>query len=77
MTLSNICWRDYALTMDAIPKQLPLRNKVSLALDRWTSKDKLAITAVIGYSMDRPWALPKVQLACNEVYYLFCSRFDS
>jgi len=32
-TLSNIRRREYALTVDAIKKQLPLRNKVSLALD--------------------------------------------
>ena len=35
-TLSNICLREYALTVDAIKKQLPSQNKVSLALDRWT-----------------------------------------
>ena len=32
-TLSNISPREYALTMDAIKKQLPSRNTVSLALD--------------------------------------------
>jgi len=32
-TLSTICRREYALTVDAIKKQLPLRNKVSSALD--------------------------------------------
>jgi len=42
-TLSNICHREYALTVDAIKKQLPSRNKVSLALDGWTSTNKLAI----------------------------------
>jgi len=36
-TLSNICWREYALTVDAIKKHLLLRNKFSLALDGWTS----------------------------------------
>jgi hypothetical protein len=34
MTLSNICCREYALTMDAIKKDLASLNKVSLALDR-------------------------------------------
>jgi hypothetical protein len=28
-TLSDICRKEYALTVDAIKKQLPLRNKVS------------------------------------------------
>jgi len=32
-TFSNICRREYALTVDGIKKQLPLRNNVSLALD--------------------------------------------
>jgi len=51
-TLSNICRREYILTMDAIKKQVPLRNKVSLTLDGWTSTNKLAITSVIAYYMD-------------------------
>jgi len=76
-TLSNICRREYALTVDAIKKQLPIRNKVSLALDGWTSTNKLAITSVIAYYMDRNWALGEVQLAFDEVNLLFCSRFES
>jgi len=48
-TLSNICQREYALTVDAITKQLPIRNKISLALDGCTSTNKLAITSVIAY----------------------------
>jgi len=68
---------EYALTVDAIKKQLPLRNKVSLALDEWTSTNKLAITSVIAYYMNRNWALLEVQLAFNEVDHLFCSRFES
>jgi len=77
MTLINICRREYALTVDAIMKQLPLRNKVSLALDGWTSTNKLAITSVIAYYMDRNWALREVQLAFDEVNQLFSSRFES
>jgi hypothetical protein len=46
-TLSNNCQRQYTLTVDAIKKQLPSRNKVSLALDRWTTMNKLAIMSVI------------------------------
>ena len=52
-TLSNMCQMEYALTVDAIKNQLPLRNKVSLALDRWTSTNKLAIMSVIAYYMDQ------------------------
>ena len=46
-TLNNICRREYALTVDAIKKLLPSRNKVRLALDGWTSTNKFAITLVI------------------------------
>jgi len=35
-TLSNICGREYTLTVDAIKNQLVSRNIVSLALDGWT-----------------------------------------
>jgi len=77
MTLSNICLREFALTVDAIKKQLPVWNKVSLALDGWISTNKLAITSVIAYYMDRNWALHKVQLASDDVDCLFYSRFDS
>ena len=76
-TLSNICRREYSLTVDAIKKQLPSQNKVSLALDGWTSTNKLAITSVIAYYMDRNWALRDVQLAFDEVDPLFFSAFES
>jgi len=77
MTLSNICWRENALTVDAINMQLPSRNKVTLALDGWTSTNNLAITSVIACYMDRNWALREVQLALDEVDHLFFSAFES
>jgi hypothetical protein len=58
--LSNICLREYVLTVDAIKKQLPSQNKVSLALDGWTSTNKIAITSVIAYYMDCNWASREV-----------------
>jgi len=70
-TLSNICRRDYALTVDAIKKQLPVQNKMSLALDGWTSTHKLAIMSAIAYIIERNWALREVQLAFDEVDRLF------
>jgi hypothetical protein len=76
-TLSNICRREYAVTVDATKKQLLLRTKVSLALNGWTSMNKLAIMSVIPYYMDRNWALHDVQLAFDVVDCLFCSRFES
>ena len=65
------------MPMDAIKKLWPSGNKVSLALDVWTSPDKLAITSVIVYYMDRNWALREVQLAFHELDRLFLSRFES
>jgi len=76
-TLSNICCAEYALTVDAIKKQLPSQNKVSLALDGWTSTNKLAITLVIVYYMDRKWALREVQLTFDEVDHLLQIQIDN
>jgi len=76
-TLRNICRREYSLTVDAIKKQLPTRNKVSLALDRWKSTNKLAILSVIAYYMDRNWAMQEVQPAFDEVNSLFFFYFNS
>jgi len=75
--VSNICRRDYAMTVDAIKKQLPLLNKVSLSLDRLTSRNKLAISSVIAHYMNQNWALREVQPAVNEVHRLICSHFKS
>jgi hypothetical protein len=47
MPLSNICWPEYALNVDAIKKQSLILNKVSLALGGWASTNKLAISSVI------------------------------
>jgi hypothetical protein len=48
-THNNICRSEYALTVDAIKKQLPIRNEISLALDGWTSTNKLTIMSVIAH----------------------------
>jgi len=63
--------------MDAMKMQLLSQNKVSLALDGWTSMNKLAISSVIAYFMDRNRALREVQLAFNEVDRLFFSHFEN
>jgi len=76
-TLSNIHWRQYAPTVHVIEKQLPSRNRVSLDLNGWTSTNNQALKSVIAYNIDRNWALREVQLAFNEVYRLFSSRFES
>jgi len=76
-SFSNICRREYSLTVDAIKKKLPTGNKVSLALDGWTSTNKLAITSIIAYYMDRNWAMREVQLSFDEVNSLFFFQFNS
>jgi len=75
--MSNLCRREYTLTVDAIKKQLPSTNKVSLALDGWTSTNKLAITSVIVHYMNRNWALREIQLALDEVDSPIFSYFES
>jgi hypothetical protein len=70
-TQSIICRREYALTVDAIKKQLLSRNKVCLVLDRWTSSNKLAIMSIIVYYMDRNRVLHEAHLAFDEVHHLF------
>jgi hypothetical protein len=47
--LSNIYRREYALTVDAIKKSLASQNKVSIALDGWTSSNDLALLLGIAY----------------------------
>jgi len=75
--LSNICPREYPLTVDAIHMQLPSRNIVSLALDGWTSTNKFVLMLVIPYDMDQNWVLREVQLAFNKFDSHFFSYFKS
>ena len=76
-TLTIICWRDYALTMYAMQKQLPSQNQVCLALDGWISRNKLTIPSIIAYYIDRNWALHEVQLTTNVVVHLLSSDRES
>jgi len=76
-TLINICWREYALTVDAIQTQSPSWNKLTLALDGSTSPNILAITSVIAYYMDRNWALREVELAVSGKDRVWISVFES
>jgi len=76
-TNTNICWREYPLTVDAITKQLLSQFKVSLALDRWTSPTKFAITSVIPYYIGQIWEMREVQLAFDAVDHLFFSHVES
>jgi hypothetical protein len=76
-TLSIICRCENALTVDAVKKQFPVRNKVCFTLDGWISTNKLASTSIIGYYIDRNGALREVELAFDEVECLFYSHFES
>ena len=76
-TLSNICLREYALTVDAMKQQLPSRSEVNLALDEWTSPNTVAITSDIAYYVDRNLVLSEIQLAFDEFDSLFFSHFKS
>jgi len=66
-TLSYACGRDHALSVDAIWKSLQSQKDVSLALDGWTSPNKLAITSVMAHYVEQNLALHQVQLTINEV----------
>ena len=66
-TLSQILESEYNRTLEAIKIQIPHGQKVSIALDGWTSKNRLAITSVIMYYISKNWKLEEVQLAFEEV----------
>jgi hypothetical protein len=76
-TLCNTCQKESSLTLDIIKKKLPSRNKVILALDRWTSTNKLVKTSTIAHFMDRNWALRAVPLVFNDVDYHFFFYYHS
>jgi hypothetical protein len=61
--------------VDAIKNPRLSRNKDRLGVDRWTSRNNLAISLVIAYDMDRNWALQDVQLAFDKVDGLPFSYF--
>jgi hypothetical protein len=45
-------------------------------LDQWISTNKLAITSVIVYYMDRNWALGELQLKFDEYDLVFFSLLE-
>jgi hypothetical protein len=71
-TLRNIGRREYAPTVNAIVKQLPLWNIVSLALHGWTSTNKLATMLVIAYYRDRIGHC--VKFISLSMGFIACSR---
>jgi len=75
MTITNICTTEYALTVDAIRKQLPTQNEVTLACAGWTLMNKLVITTVIASYGHRNCVLHQVQLTLNEFDFKIISSF--
>ena len=67
--LSCLLHEEYQKTLEEIKGQIPGGQRVSIALDGWTSKNRLAITSVIMYYISRNWTLEEVQLAFEEVRY--------
>ena len=66
-TLINLLAREYQMTIVAIKNQIPRGQKVSIALDGWTSQNRLAITSAILYYISNNWTLEEVQIAFEEV----------
>jgi hypothetical protein len=58
---------EYDITVQSIRRAIPKDQKVSLALDGWTSSNKLAVVSVIMYYISPDWSLKEVQLAFEEV----------
>jgi len=77
MSLGDIRRREYAPTVDAIEKQLPLWIKLSLAFNGRTSMNKLAIWSFRADYMDRNWALRDVQPGFDEVDSQFFYGFET
>ena len=66
-TLRQLLATEYEKTTKAIQDNIPEGQKVGLALDGWTSGNKLAISSVIMYYISKNWELKEVQLAFEEV----------
>jgi hypothetical protein len=66
-TLTNLLAREYEMTLTAIRAGIPVGQKVSIALDGWTSQNRLAIMSVIMYYISPNWTLEEVQIAFEEV----------
>jgi len=58
--LTNLLAREYEIALTAIKEQILARQKISIALDGWTSQNWLAITSVIIYYISRNLTLEKV-----------------
>ena len=59
-TLRRLLATEYEKTTQAIRDNIPEGQKVGLALDGWTSGNKLAIASVIMYNISINWELKEV-----------------
>ena len=74
-TLHRLPATEYEKTTKAIRDNIPEGQKVGLALDGWTSGNKLAISSVIMYYISKSWQLKEVQIAFEEVCGLFPTQY--
>ena len=74
-TLRRLLATEYEKTTKSIRDNIPEGQKVGLALDGWTSANKLAISSVIMYYISKSWQLKEVQIAFEEVCGLFPTQY--
>ena len=74
-TLRRLLATEYEKTTKSIRDNIPEGQKVGLALDSWTSGNKLAISSVILYYISKSWQLKEVQIALEEVCGLFPTQY--
>ena len=74
-TLRRLLATEYEKTTKSIRDNMPEGQKVGLALDGWTSGNKLAISSEIMYYISKSWQLKEVQIAFEEVCGLFPTQY--
>ena len=66
--MQRLLQKEYQLAVLALQKLLPADAKVSIALDGWTSPNKMAILSIIGYYVTSDWHLAEVQLGFDQIF---------
>jgi hypothetical protein len=59
--------KEYNLAVTAIENLRPRTSKVSIAVDGWTSPNKMAILSIIGYFVTDDWHLAEIQLGFQQI----------
>ena len=66
-TVQRLLMREYQLAVKAIATLIPMDRKISIAIDAWTSPNKLAILSIIGYFVTSDWRLAEIQLGFEQI----------